>query len=793
MAKNYLSGITLQIGGDTTELSKALEEPNKEAKDLQDKLKAVNQALKLDPTNVDLLAQKQRLLREAIENTEKRLNTLKQAQEEFISSGKDVDSRAYIELEKQIAQTEKKLKDLNDESSQLSKTGIDLSGKLNEVGNTMQSVSQKTEKLSKAAAGLMTAVFATVPATDELRQDLSYLEQNAQAAGISISEAEKAFDTFNNVINETDSSVEAVSNLLQAGFTESNLQKAVEGLTGAYIRFPDTMKVESLADSLQETLATGNATGQFAELLDRLGVSADTFSEQLAQCTTEAEKQELALRVLAENGLNDAYTSYAETNQAMIESRQATQDLQEAMADLAETVMPVLTEFTSLAADLVSWFSNLDQKTQMFIGVIVALVAAISPVTGIIGSIAAAAAALNISMLPIIGTIAAIAAAVVALVAVFIYWDEICEWVSKQWEAFTEMIGDVWDDFTEWFKETIDGFINGIVSFFEGMVNSISTFFTVTIPSKINEFIEFFKSIPSMIGSFIQSIINWFNQLPYQLGYLLGQALGHLIQFGINLKNFVTVDIPNFINSVIDWFSKLPGEIWKWLCEAINNIVSWGNDVYTTATTWVSNTIDSVVSFFQSLPGKIWTWLCNAVDDVASWGTDLWNEGTAAAGELVSAVVEGVASLPGEMLSIGEDLVEGLWNGISNMVGWIGNQIGSFADGVVSGLKDFFGIQSPSKLMRDLIGENIAAGIGEGIAQNENLVLNPLDDLQRKMSNVNLSSDLSGSVNKMLDYDNSIVVTVPINANLDGKPIYQNVVTRITKSQGLRNQFKGGF
>ena len=788
MARNYLSGITLQIGGDTTELSKALEEPNKEAKDLQDKLKAVNQALKLDPTNVDLLAQKQRLLREAIENTEKRLNTLKQAQEEFISSGKDIDSRAYIELEKQIAQTEKKLKDLNDESSQLS----GLSGKLNDVGNTMQSVSQKTEKLSKAAAGLMTAVFATVPATDELRQDLSYLEQNAQAAGISISEAEKAFDTFNNVINETDSSVEGVSNLLQAGFTESNLQKAVEGLTGAYIRFPDTMKIESLADSLQETLATGDATGQFAELLDRLGVSADTFSEELAQCTTEAEKQQLALRVLAENGMNDAYKSYAETNQAMIESRQATQDLQEAMAKLAETVMPVLTEITSLAADLVSWFANLDQKTQLFIGIIVALVAAISPVAGIIGSIAVAAATLNVSMLPITGTIMAVIAAIIALVAIFIYWDEICEWVSKQWEVFTEAIGDVWNDFIEWFAETVDGFIDGIVSFFEGMVNSISTFFTVTIPSKINEFIEFFKSIPAMIGSFIQSIINWFNQLPYQLGYLLGQALGHIIQFGINLKNFVTVDIPNFINSVIDWFSKLPGEIWKWLCEAINNIVSWGNDVYTTATAWVSNTIDLVVSFFQSLPGKMWTWLCNAVDNIVSWGSDLWNEGTAAAGELVSAVVEGVASLPGKMLSIGEDLVEGLWNGISNMVGWIGDQIGSFADGVVSGLKDFFGIHSPSTLIEDEIGENVGMAVGTGM-------LKSIKDVKRKMDLFNdeilegFNTNLNSQVDHVLTYNGTITVESPINVNLDGKPIYQNVVTRITKNQGLRTQFKGGF
>lgn len=64
---------------------------------------------------------------------------------------------------------------------------------------------------------------------------------------------------------ETDSSVEAVSNLLQAGFTESNLQKAVEGLANAATTFPDTIKIESLADSLQETIATGEATGQFAE------------------------------------------------------------------------------------------------------------------------------------------------------------------------------------------------------------------------------------------------------------------------------------------------------------------------------------------------------------------------------------------------------------------------------------------------------------------------------------------------------------------------------------------------
>lgn len=107
------------------------------------------------------------------------------------------------------------------------------------------------------------------------------LENNARQAGVGVDATKKAFEDLYVVSGETDSSVEAVSNLLQSGFTESNLQKAVEGLANAATTFPDTIKIESLADSLQETIATGSATGQFAELLDRMGIGAETFRKAL--------------------------------------------------------------------------------------------------------------------------------------------------------------------------------------------------------------------------------------------------------------------------------------------------------------------------------------------------------------------------------------------------------------------------------------------------------------------------------------------------------------------------------
>lgn len=662
MAKNKLAGITLEIGGNTTELSKALQQPNKEAADLQSKLKAVDQALKLDPTNTNLLAQKQRLLADAITQTESKLNLLKQAQDEFVKSNKNVDSAEYIELEKQIAQTEKKLNDLKNASDEVAKSNNKISTSLTNAGSALESASQKTKGLSTAAGGLLAAWAATVPATDELRQDLSYLEQNAIDAGIGAETAEAAFDTFNNVINETDSSVEGVSNLLQAGFTESNLQKAVEGLTGAYIKFPDTLKIESLADSLQETLATGQATGQFGELLDRLGIGAENFSNELANCSTEAEKQQLVLQTLADNGLNETYESYLKNNSAMIESRDATQQFQEAMAQLSEAIMPIITAITNGITDLVNWFTQLDPTIQQATVIVLALVAALSPVTGVLASIATAAAALNISILPIIATILAIIAAVTAVILIFQNWDEICQWFSKQWESFTTWLGDKFESFKNFFINTGKG------------------------------------------------ILNWFKELPS------------------NIMNFV---------------SSLP-----------NKMLNFGKNI-----------LNSLISGIKSLLGNLKN----------------------VAGDIANSVIDAIKSLPSKMFNWGKEMIGHLGDGISSMIGWIGEKAGSIADTIASWLHFSVPDQGPLRKvptwMPDMMQE-----LGDSIDKNLWMMKKPMENLAKTMS-----YDFGGSISQALDASNNITVTNPIQIDLDGKPIYKNVVTRITKTQGIRSQFKGAY
>lgn len=390
MAANRIRGIVLEIGGDMTKLDKAIAGTNKEIGNTQKQLKDVERLLKLDPKNTELLSQKQRLLTDAVSKTGDKLTTMRKAADaanKAMEEGK-LAQDAYDAIQRELADTERAYKDAEDAAKDFNAEAEKLSASAKAFASGAEKASKATKGLSTAAGGLLTAMAASVPATQEYRAELSMLENNAREAGVGIDAVRGSFEQFVIATDETDSSVEALSNLLQAGFTESNLQKAVEGLTGAYLRFPDTLKIESLADSLQETLATGEATGQFAELLERCGLSVEDFNEQLSRIPGEVNKQNYVLGLLASQGLNDTYKGWTENNAALVESRQATLDMQDATAQLAEKIEPITTKLVNMASTIVGWFSSLDDDAQNAILGVLAAVAMLSPVASTVGSVA---------------------------------------------------------------------------------------------------------------------------------------------------------------------------------------------------------------------------------------------------------------------------------------------------------------------------------------------------------------------------------------------------------------------
>ena len=774
-----IKGITVVIGGDTTGLDKALKDVNKEISDTQRQLKDVERLLKLDPTNTELLAQKQRILGDAVQETRTKLDALKdaekQVQEQFRRG--EVSQKQYDGLQREIVETENKLKDLEDAARNSNVQLSKISTTDSKISTGAGKISSAMKPVTTAIAGLGAAAVATVPATEELRSDLSKLDTAAEDNGVAVDAARQAWEDFVVATDEVDSSVEATANLLQAGFDETNLERAMEGITGAYLRFPDTLKIESLADSLQETLATGEATGQFAELLDRLGIGAENFDAQLAKATTDAEKQNLVLQTLADAGLNDTYEAWKKNNEELTANKEANLEFQQALAELAEKIQPILTKVITAVTDLLNAFLDLPGPVQGAIVTLLGIVAAIGPVAGAISNIANAVPAITKAVPAIGGAFTKVAgvvggavgkigsvllgpvgviAALVAGVAVF--GDQIQEKLgevdsylegvfAKDW---TEVFGPTLGGALNGFLDTIEGIWDSLKSVLDGIIDLIRGVFTLDFERawegvkeiasgvatgifnifKAPEFIdgvkEWFADLPHALGEMVGQLLGhlynfgtgvkeWFADLPHALGEMVGQLLGHLYNFGTGLVEFVTEDIPAFVDGVVEWISQLPDRVAEWLTNTLTAVGLWGAQMIQQAITTAQNFINNIVTFIQQLPGKIYTWLQNALQKVQEWATNLINTARTEIPKFIDTVVGFFMELPGKIFDIGKNIVQGLWDGIQSMAGWIGDKVSGFIDGILDGFRDTAEIHSPSKLFSREVGEPIGEGVEVGI------------------------------------------------------------------------------
>ena len=306
--------------------------------------------------------------------------------------------------------------------------------------------------------------------------------------------------------------------------------------------------------------------------------------------------------------------------------------------------------------------------------------------------------------------------------------------------------------FKEFFTKTIP---NAIKSAKTAIVN----FFTNTIPTAFNKAITFLKQLPSKIwnflvmvvtkiiqframmiqkaieigSKFLTAIVNFFKQLPYKIGYVIGFVIGKVIQFGQRLWTFATTTIPQFITKVIEWFKTLPSRIWTWLTNTIQKIVAWGARILSLGKQKALQFVTSVVNFIKTLPSKVWTWLSNTAQKVVSWGTNLAAKGKAAAKKLLTAIVNKVKEIPGKMISIGKDIVKGIWNGIGNSKDWLIGKVKSFASGITDGIKNALGINSPSIVMEKLF-KWVPVGAGEGILNNAKYAIDAVKSMGGKIA-----------------------------------------------------------
>lgn len=259
--------------------------------------------------------------------------------------------------------------------------------------------------------------------------------------------------------------------------------------------------------------------------------------------------------------------------------------------------------------------------------------------------------------------------------------------------------------FQEFFDKVSDIF-SRLPEIILGAFDSVKIFFTETIPEVFNNAVE---TIPNTINA----IVTWFSELPYKIGYVIGEMLGHIYLFGQSCIEWATTELPVIIENIVTWFATLPSRIWTWLLDAINKVIEFGTNLVETGVQAATNFVTNVVTWISTLPSRIYQWLSQTISRVISWGSQLVQSGVQTATNFVSRFISFLQQLPskvwsivsqipskilaigGQMYSAGRNILSQLWNGLKSIgesiLGWVSDfasKIGSFVSGIISGFKN---------------------------------------------------------------------------------------------------------
>lgn len=229
--------------------------------------------------------------------------------------------------------------------------------------------------------------------------------------------------------------------------------------------------------------------------------------------------------------------------------------------------------------------------------------------------------------------------------------------------------------------------------------------------------------VPEIISTFANVINDNFPTILAKGVQLIGQLVMGIIQ----AIPTIIANIPKIISAIVDTIMAF-----QWMSLGKNIITFFKNGIMSMVGAVKSagtNVFNAIKNAIVNLPSTLGNLGKSAIHNLSSTIRGLASSAKMAALKVASAVESAILKLPQKMLSIGKNIVKGLWNGISNMTGWIADKVMGFANSVLGGIKKALGIHSPSRVMRDEVGKMMALGMGIGFEKNI-----PVDDMQKSLS-----------------------------------------------------------
>lgn len=314
--------------------------------------------------------------------------------------------------------------------------------------------------------------------------------------------------------------------------------------------------------------------------------------------------------------------------------------------------------------------------------------------------------------------------------------------------------------------------INSIVELIPTIVNTLINYLPLILKAGMDLLLGLIKGIISALPELIKT-------LPQIIDTTINTLLGMLpeiIECGVELLTALVDNLPAIIDAIVTVLPEIIDAVISALIDNTPVLVDAGFKLFTAL---VDNLPQIIVEICKAIPEIIKN-ICNALiekwPDIQKAGQDLfeqiWNKAPEILADLKKQCVEFVKGMidafKGEITSIeevGKNLIEGLWNGIESMGSWIGDKVKGFGDGVLSDLKDFFGIESPSKVMRDEVGKFIPEGMAIGITTNADAVTAAMDELSNNAlstAKASISGNIGINSTNISNIDNSFDVIISL-------------------------------
>ena len=356
---------------------------NGELRNLKSEMGLVDATFKGQANSAEALTAKHKVLQSTVEQQREKVRALERAVDDATAAYGENDKRtdgyrqSLNRAKAELISLDRELQDNERYLDEASKSADGCAESIDEYGKAVRDADSSKDPLGNLMAGFGNlkgmlaggavvggikavgdAIMSVVEDTAEYRKIMGTLEISSERAGYSAQQTVDIYRTLQGVLGDTQTAATTTANLQAIGLAQEDLVTVTNAAIGAWATYGDSIPIDGLSESINETIQAGKVTGTFADVLNWAGTSEDDFNAKLEAANGTTERANIVLQELKSQGLDQAGKAWQDANEDVVALNEATERWDGAMAQLGETLTPAATAIKSFGADAILWLAD---------------------------------------------------------------------------------------------------------------------------------------------------------------------------------------------------------------------------------------------------------------------------------------------------------------------------------------------------------------------------------------------------------------------------------------------------